>query len=476
LGDVLMQGLRAAQERARTDGALGYQLLAFAFKRAPGSVEALLDDAALLAALPETAAQALGEGDPDAMLALAAQGATGRDFFLAALGLALRAGRAEALTPAILREFWAAYQDDAAGAGLPEGYRPPALLNALTSEGVRWLSEEAQVTLMILTLTARQDDAFLELTARLDAVLPRLLPTALFRSGRPADEVLTLVGQIASAGSLSPQQAVDTYVQLLDYDEWGRGAQPLAEQVARAAQHNQAIVIAPDVAAKLLELAEAGRAEIIGKVMSRRLLGDIEKIEDDRRLVESFARLYDGLDWSATLRTYALSWWRDFVRAQPTARLAALEKVFDHRRGLEEVRVVVQTSMALRRVLGKKSLEEFASAIGTAFAVLQALSDSFDPIPRQSFAFDAATVRDELDARQGDLTPDERRVLAKNLRELGGLIADMAEQRSRATLIRREEEIDRQLMAGELIPHSAIDAMKWLSGYLGGAQKGDADQ
>jgi hypothetical protein len=82
-------------------------------------------------------------------------------------------------------------------------------------------------------------------------------------------------------------------------------------------------------------------------------------------------------------------------------------------------------------------------------------------------------VREEIDARQSELTPDERRVLAKNLRELGGLIAEMAEHRSRATLMRRGEEIERQLINGEVSPHSAIDTMKWLSGYLDGAQNVD---
>lgn len=473
LGDVLLQGMRAAHERARTDGTLGYQLLAFAVKRVPSSVDTLLNDSELIDALPETASQALRDHDPEAALALATQGAaSGRELFVIALGLSARAQASATFTPHVLREFWAIYTDEHP-ISLPDAYRPAVLLNLLMTDGTRWLSDEALATLMILTLTHHQDTLFLELAARLNESHFLLLPTALFRSGRNADDVLLLVTQIANAGVLTQQQVVDIYVQILDYYEWERHAQPLAEQVARAAQHNPNIAIAPDVCWKLLHLAEESRAEIIGRVMSRRLLSDIEKIEEDRRLTEAFLRLYEQMDWSAALRQYALQWWREFIRAQPLVRLQSLDKALEGKRLLDEARLVVQTSLNLRKVLGKKSLEDFADAIGTAFAILQAMSDSFDPVPKQTIPFDPPTVREEIDARQAELTPDERRVLAKNLRELGGLIAEMAEHRSRATLMRRGEEIERQLMNGEVSPHSAIDTMKWLSGYLDGAQNQD---
>jgi hypothetical protein len=34
-------------------------------------------------------------------------------------------------------------------------------------------------------------------------------------------------------------------------------------------------------------------------------------------------------------------------------------------------------------------------------------------------------------------------------------------------LIRRGDDLDRDLMSGEQTPHSAVDAMKWLAGYWG---------
>jgi hypothetical protein len=37
--------------------------------------------------------------------------------------------------------------------------------------------------------------------------------------------------------------------------------------------------------------------------------------------------------------------------------------------------------------------------------------------------------------------------------------------------MRRGDDLDRQLMAGEQQPHSAVDALKWMAGYLGGTQE-----
>ena len=46
----------------------------------------------------------------------------------------------------------------------------------------------------------------------------------------------------------------------------------------------------------------------------------------------------------------------------------------------------------------------------------------------------------------------------------------MAENRSKATLMRRGDDVDRLLMTGEQQPHSAVDTLKWMAGYLSGTQ------
>jgi hypothetical protein len=128
-------------------------------------------------------------------------------------------------------------------------------------------------------------------------------------------------------------------------------------------------------------------------------------------------------------------------------------------------------------MLGKRSLQDFAKALDTAFSILEDLAESFDPSPKRAVSFDEGTIRAEIDARETELSDQERQILAKNFKELAQLIGDMGDHRSKANLMRRGENIDRQLMSGEQQPASAVDAMKWMSGYLDGAQdKADNDE
>jgi hypothetical protein len=54
------------------------------------------------------------------------------------------------------------------------------------------------------------------------------------------------------------------------------------------------------------------------------------------------------------------------------------------------------------------------------------------------------------------------------MRELAALIATLADQRTRVGLIRRDD-VDRQLATDEMRPSSAVDALKWIAGYLDGS-------
>ena len=45
----------------------------------------------------------------------------------------------------------------------------------------------------------------------------------------------------------------------------------------------------------------------------------------------------------------------------------------------------------------------------------------------------------------------------------------MAERRSKPSLIRSDDSIERQLQQGEANPQGSIDMMKWIAGYLDGA-------
>lgn len=483
LGAVLRQGIQAAQQRAHDDGAFGVQLLLLAARRTPDSFDMLLEDPALLAALPPDVAAAVRDEVPEAIAGLLNHG---RALFLAILARGLNHMTGDEVTPAVhlftpemVRLLHARYLEEPT-AGVPERYQPVTLLKALLTDGVRWLAPDALAMLVALllanpdTLPEAENGSLMELIGRVAARDPALLVNALQIGQLAPDAILTLTGAAVSAGTLTAPQSVQILLQLLEVFGWNRLASPLAEQIARVLQNQAALTLTPERTARMLQFAADTRSELILRVLAKRSTADLEKIEGERALVEQMYRLWEQTGWHSPTRQMLVTWWREFVRQQPLARLQALEKALektpDGKKPLEEVRVIVHTVLALRRVFGKRTMEEFADLIALTYTILQAMSDSFDPEPRHNITLDQTTLRSEMDARLDTLTPDESRVLAKNLRELGSLIAEMSEHRSRASLMRREDEVERQLMTGEQQPQSAIDMMKWFSGYLEGAQ------
>ncbi|MCA9905703.1 MAG: hypothetical protein KC547_17730, partial [Anaerolineae bacterium] len=166
---------------------------------------------------------------------------------------------------------------------------------------------------------------------------------------------------------------------------------------------------------------------------------------------------------------------RGFARSLPTARLNKLERALDGKRLTDEPRAVLQTILAFRRMLGKRTLKQFADDIHLTFGTLEALSTAFDADGKRQINFDLAIARTELEAQDSILSPQEQQILARDFKELAELLSLLGDRRTKPSLIRREEEVDRQLIQGEQLPHSAVDVLKWMAGYLGGQQESERE-
>jgi len=474
LGEVLQEGLLAAQKRTYDDGDLGYQLLMLASKRLPASLEMLLDDLSLVAALPYPLGPALREHNPEAFTTSLA---LGREIALALLHQAVRDHISAVITLTNIDFLWTLSTDGVVNT-VPDYLQPSHILTQLATDGSSWLMPEALERLLTLAIIAGQIDLFRLLVAQLaqhEALFP-LLTAALQNSALPPDQVLNVVGQVMGDETITPQQAVNTYLRLIANRAWHKNMLPLIEQVARLIHQNQAPMLQPEILWRMLQTATETKSETIARPAGKRLIALIEALPEDTSLTENLLRLWEGVQWSATTRLYLITHWRDWIHTQPTIRLQALEKTLDGKRVLEEVHAIAQTTLAVRKMLGKRSLEDFADAIGTTYTILQTISDSFDRDGRQAIAFDQPTVRAELDSRQSELTPDERKVLAKNLKELAQIVILMADSRSKAAFGRRGDDIERGLLKGDQQPQSAIDTIKWLSGYFDGMQQKTSDE
>lgn len=473
LSDVLHYGILAAQPRAHEDGELGRQLLVLAAKRDPAALDILLQDPLLLAALPNNFGNVVRDQNGDPLQLLQSRGP---EMFLVAMARAARACNGAMFTPAAISQVWDLYINNNQPAALPPEYRAEAIVQEWAKHGIQYLSREALELLLSLMILNKRDDLVLQLIHQAEGAKTLLpfLATALESSQRALNDILDLVSRIITAGDLTPQQAASTYMTMLDNLEWRKEALPLAQQLARTLQQHPNIpMISREVAWHLLNLAAETRDELTARVAIKRLFNDQETFEDDNQLVEDMRRVNSQVAWSEPTRQLLTTWWRNFIHALPLARLQRFDRLLDGKRGLDEERSVLQTVLAVRRMLGTHSLHEFAQQVNAAHSVLEALAESFDMWSKRALNFDPEAVRAELDARSDEVSPQERQVLANNLKELAQLIATMGDNRTKAVLMRRGDELDRDLMSGEQPPHSAVDAMKWLSGYWAGMQDGE---
>ena len=469
LGDVLHEGLLSAQSRARHEPELARVLITLAAKRDAAVLEQLLNDADFMTALPNNIGQVLRDftGDPLALLQN-----KGLELFMVGMSRAAQACSNTMFSSAAIAGIWELFVGGQPIASLPPQYQADNIIQIWLERGVKCLNREALETLAIQILTSRRDDLFLQLLHQENGSKV-LLPSLIFileRSHRTIEDAMNLIGRIVTAGDMLPQEAVSTYVQMLNGLEWQRETLPLIQQLARMLLKHTEAAIPSDVLWRMFGIGSERKDELVAKTAVKRLLATLSTVGDDAEVVEAMRRLTTETQWSAPTHEYLIDWWREFIRQQPISRLSKLDKAVEGKRGLEEARSVLQTLGSVRKMMGGHNMPEFAEAVQTTYTVLEALSDAFEAGSKRNINFDPDTARAELDAQADMLPPSERQVLANNLRELALLIATMGDNRTRANLMRRGNDVDRELMKGEELPHSSVDAMKWLAGYWGGTQ------
>ncbi|MBL8119374.1 MAG: hypothetical protein JNJ78_17695 [Anaerolineae bacterium] len=472
LGEVLHNGILAARERAHESPELARVLIVLAARRDTAILDMLLEDELFLNALPDNMGRVLRTYDGDPLVLLQNRGV---ELFMVGMARAARDCASTMFSPAAVASIWELFATGKPVGTLPPRYQAEAIVHTWLERGIKCLSADALETLSILILTSRRDELFLQLVHQENGakiILPRLI-YILERSHRTINDALNLIGRIVTAGDMTSQEAADTYVLMLDGLEWQKESLPLVQQLARTLQKQVDVTVRQDIFWRMLDMGSELKDELVTKIARKRLTESLQQQEDDAELVEDLRRLVVDLEWSEAARADLTEWWRAFVRQLPASRLGRLDKLLEGKRVLEEERSALQTVGAVRRMMGGRAISEFAEAVDAAYSVLGALSEAFEANSKRATNFDPQIARAELNAQANLLSPQERQVLANNLRELAQIIATMGDNRTRANLMRRGEELDRELMKGEELPHSAVDAMKWLAGYWGGTQADD---
>ena len=332
------------------------------------------------------------------------------------------------------------------------------------------IDSEGRTALLATALRDRRDACWLALAAQL-CPFPEFsaqLAAAFQRSARPPGDMLALTAQLSASGRLSAQQSLDCDLALIDAQRWSPEVLPLMAQTARLVQ-NPAISVNGLVPWKLLSVAESQRDEMIARCAARRVMAQIEGISDDESLIDALAQLQRALEWSAGASAALGVWWRGFAQTLSSGRLSRLERVLEPQRELGEALAVVRSILAVLRLFARRSPEEMLQAVAGAHALLQTLDEAF-AMPGRRDSYDAGTLHAELDAALAGAAPDAQRLLANSMRALALLIGEMGDARTKTPALRRAEDVDHQLASGELDPHGAVDALKWIAGYLEGSQ------
>lgn len=463
LGDVLKQGILEAQPRAHENGELGIRLILIAARRVPDILETLYQDDMLMNALPNNVGTALRYNTVESLDVLVD---AEPEYFLLALSHAIQTSDDQLITSRAVRRLWSLYQADDK-INLPQMYQPQFLLRLLGTQSSHQMMDHAIDSLLGLIIEA-SDDLFIDVVTHLanrDILFPRL-SIQLQTHHQSLDQVLTLLNWVADIENVLPKDVINTYFELLDYWDWDSSTQQMVESVARSLVQHPSLTVSPRHQWKLFEACNALKLESSSRVATNQLLQQLMQSDTVESSVEDIVRVYKQLAWSKPLQATFNAWWRGYTQSASLVQLQRIDRELDTHRSLESQRQILQTTIAMRRLLGTRNLVEFAEDINTAYSILESITEAFDK--DQLTEIDSTTIRDELDAVSGDLPPDERHILAKNLRELAQHITQMASNRSKPSLIKSDEAIDRQFMHGEVNPQGSIDTMKWMAGYLRG--------
>ena len=471
LNAILEEAILRAKQRAYADGELGIHLILIAVRRAPDIVDALYEDQQLIEALETKVQVALQSPSAEALEPLIHEK---REHFLLALVHGIEVSDDLLVTAPTAKALWALYESDQR-IDLPAVFRPPAVTRLLMTEASHQMSEEA-LDFLFKRVIAGDDRKLIVDAARHYAERDQLFPRlggALENDALSLDKVISVMNAISAIKSAPPQEVIDTYFALLDYYQWEAQTQRLMEALTRLlAKHDEAQASYRHLW-RLFEACCQSESDGATRVSMTHLLLQYAQEEDLSIVVEGLARIWRRIGLNKALQQAVNAWWRNYTHSSSLTQLARLERELEAQRHLEAQKHILNSVLAMRRWLHNQDPVELADAINTTYTILEHFTDAFDA--EHIHEIDSHTIRRELDEVGGGLSSEARHILANNLRNLAHRITQMAEKRSKPSLIRSEEGIERQLQQGEANPQGSIDMMKWIAGYLDGAHQQSDD-
>ncbi len=471
LQDILRDGILQAAARAYDDGELGIHLILIAARRVPAIVDDLYADKRLIDALESNVRVALQKPSAASIERLIDDKA---EYFLLALYHGIKVSEEQLATAASVRRLWALYESEER-VDLPAMYRAPAVIRLLATGASHQMTDDALEFLFSSIIDGDDRRLIADVVqhfAECELLFPRL-GTALESDSMPLDKVLSIMNTVSGIKSADARAVIETFFDLLDYYQWTPQTQHLMEALARMMSKHGEVQASYRNLWKLFDRCHELQLEGAARVSINQLMRQYFEEEDLTVVVEGLARICPQISWSKGLQDTVNGWWRDYAQTCTLPQLQRLQRELDGQRHLEAQKQILKTALAMRRWLHNRDPAQFAEAINTTFSILEHITEAFDEAHLAEI--DSRTIRREVDAASSGLSSEERHILANNLRNIAQRITQMAEKRSKPSLIRSDDSIDRQLTQGEASPHGSIDMMKWIAGYLDGAHPHSED-
>ena len=437
----------------------------------PDIVDELYADEALIAALDPKVRAALQNASVDTLDALINEKA---EFFLLALYHGVNTSDRLLVTAASTRRLLTLATADRR-AELPAVYRAPAQIRLLATKASHQMTDEALDILFRFVIDG-DDRGLMAESVRHLADHQRLFPrlgVALERDSLPLDKVLSIMNAVGGANEAAPRDVIDTYFDLLDYYQWEPQTQRLMEALTRAMAKHHDVRVSYRHLWTLFGACQELQLEGATRVAVSQLLAQFSAEEEPAVIVDGLARICRQIAFSDSLQDAVNNWWREYTHDCAMPQLQRLQRELDAQRHMEAQKHILMTVLAMRRWLHSRDPAELTEAINTAYIMLEHITEAFDVAHLAET--DPRTIRREVDVLSRELSSEQRHILATNLRNLAMRITQMAERRSKPSLIRSDDSIDRQLMHGEANPQGSVDMLKWIAGYLDGAHPQQSD-
>lgn len=264
-----------------------------------------------------------------------------------------------------------------------------------------------------------------------------------------------------SERKVKPMTMAMAYFGALQQQQWSPEMASRATELTTLVFNNRLIAetIAPEYLAELLnyhvERRDQGQAQRVAGLMPAPAARKAEAG------LQVMITLYRQLNWNSEVQATALECLRKYVRRLSGAAAAAAANRLG-RELSDEVKVALEATRTMHQVLGGEQIGDYAYTLHT---VAQFLYDTGFSYRDKNTLPSVNSLMSDIDSLSGNLSNDERRLLAAGMLELIDNIAALANQH-RAARSRESNEQLEALANGGGSAATILDVFRVMGGYF----------